>query len=179
VAMHRSTRAGGRCDAAHRRIWPSARTGSTPACTPSPFCGSVRGLPQGRWTSIVGPNGAGKSSLLKVLSGLWPAQPAGPGGAAGPAAADWPRRSAPSPGLAGPERGGADDLPCWTWPCWAACRTRAGWLRPAAPTTRPWSALRQTQAWEWRHRPVAELGRRAPARAAGRAWPCRPGAADG
>ena len=28
---------------------------------------------QGRWTSIVGPNGAGKSSLLKVLSGLWPA----------------------------------------------------------------------------------------------------------
>ena len=31
------------------------------------------GFAKGRWTSIVGPNGAGKSSLLKVLSGLWPA----------------------------------------------------------------------------------------------------------
>ena len=31
-------------------------------------------LPAGRWTSIVGPNGAGKSTLLKALSGLLPAK---------------------------------------------------------------------------------------------------------
>jgi iron complex transport system ATP-binding protein len=121
-------------------------------------------LAAGRWSAIVGPNGAGKSTLLRVLAGLHPGR-AGHRGEVRLA-------GAPLAALAGRERArrlswlgqggagdaGADDLrvhdiamlgrlPHQRWLAAPSDADRAAVER----------ALRETQAWDWRDRPLGEL----------------------
>jgi iron complex transport system ATP-binding protein len=117
-------------------------------------------LARGRWTSIVGPNGAGKSTLLKVLAGLLPhrgevrlfGQPL----SALPGRARARRLSWLAQGGAG--EGSADDLlvhdivmlgrlPHQRWLAAPGAADRAAVER----------ALRRTQAWDWRDRPLGQL----------------------
>jgi len=117
-------------------------------------------LAAGRWTAIVGPNGAGKSTLLRVLAGLLvhtgevrlfgePLQQV-------PGRVRAQRLSWLGQGGAG--EGGADDLRVWDiamlgrlpYQRWLAAPSQAD--RDAVER-----ALRSTQAWDWRDRPLGEL----------------------
>lgn len=115
---------------------------------------------QGRWTSIVGPNGAGKSSLLKVLSGLWPAHSLqGQVALQGRPLHSWPRRQrAQTLAWLGQGEVVTEDLTVLDVALLGRLPHQS-WL--AAPNSADHAiverCLRQTQAWEWRHRPVAEL----------------------
>ena len=114
-------------------------------------------LPAGAWTAVVGPNGAGKSTLLRVLAGLLPCD--GCIDLLGRPLADWPARErARQLSWLGQAEGGADDLLGWDVAMLGRLPHRA-WL--AAPTEADRAAveqaLRATQAWELRHRRLAEL----------------------
>ena len=114
-------------------------------------------LPAGRWTSIVGPNGAGKSTLLKALAGLLPHAGAVTlhgeslrllGG----------RRRAQQLSWLGQNEGGGDDLTAYDVAMLGRLPHQP-WL--AAPSQQDRQvveqALRATQAWETRGRPLGEL----------------------
>ena len=115
---------------------------------------------QGRWTSIVGPNGAGKSSLLKVLSGLWPAHSLqGQVQLLGKPLQSWPRKlRAQTLAWLGQGEVVTEDLTVLDVALLGRLPHQP-WL--AAPSVEDHAiverCLRQTQAWEWRHRPVVEL----------------------
>jgi iron complex transport system ATP-binding protein len=114
-------------------------------------------LQQGRWTSIVGPNGAGKSTLLRVLAGLLPhsgevflhgrdlRQLAG-------------RARAMQLSWLGQNEGTADDLTVYDVAMLGRLPHQA-WLAPPSPADREATehALRATQAWDWRERPLGQL----------------------
>ena len=117
-------------------------------------------LAAGRWTSIVGPNGAGKSTLLKVLAGLLPHrgevrlfdQPLGQwSGRARAQALSWL-------GQGGASEGAADDLTVYDVAMLGRVPHQR-WL--AAPSGADRAAvecaLRSTQAWDWRDRPLGQL----------------------
>jgi iron complex transport system ATP-binding protein len=117
-------------------------------------------LAAGRWTSIVGPNGAGKSTLLKVLAGLLAhrgevrllGQPiAALSGRARARQLSWL-------GQGGAGEGSADDLMVYDVAMLGRLPHQR-WL--AAPTAHDHAvverALRSTQAWEWRGRPLGQL----------------------
>ena len=118
------------------------------------------GFAQGRWTSIVGPNGAGKSSLLKVLSGLWPAHSLqGQVALLGKPLQAWPRKPrAQTLAWLGQGEVVTEDLTVLDVALLGRLPHQP-WL--ASPSSEDHAivehCLRQTQAWEWRHRPVAEL----------------------
>ena len=118
------------------------------------------GFAQGRWTSIVGPNGAGKSSLLKVLSGLWPAHSLqGQVDLQGKPLQAWPRKQrAQTLAWLGQGEVVTEDLTVLDVALLGRLPHQP-WL--AAPSDADHAiverCLRQTQAWVWRHRPVAEL----------------------
>ncbi|MEJ8809871.1 ABC transporter ATP-binding protein [Variovorax ureilyticus] len=115
---------------------------------------------EGRWTSIVGPNGAGKSTLLKVLAGLLPhggeVRLLGEPLAAMPGRARARRLSWLGQGGAG--EGSADDLMVYDVAMLGRLPHQR-WL--AAPNDADRAAveraLRSTQAWEWRDRPLGQL----------------------
>lgn len=122
-------------------------------------------LPAGRWTAVVGPNGAGKSTLLKVLAGVLRS---GAGGlevhgqvllagrpVAGMPARERARRLA---WLGQNEEAAADGLPAYDIALLGRL-PHQGWLAPpsAADHAATEWALRATQAWDWRHRPLAQL----------------------
>lgn len=114
-------------------------------------------IARGRWTCIVGPNGAGKSTLLRALAGLQPAQ--GEVVLLGRPLAAWPRRArAQTLAWLGQNESGADDLTAWDVAMLGRLPHRP-WL--AGPSARDHAAveqaLRATQAWPWRHRPLGEL----------------------
>ena len=115
---------------------------------------------QGRWTSIVGPNGAGKSSLLKVLCGLWPARSLqGQVDLLGQPLHHWPRKArAQTLAWLGQGEVVTEDLTVLDVALLGRLPHQP-WL--AAPSAEDHAiverCLRQTQAWDWRHRPVAEL----------------------
>ncbi len=117
-------------------------------------------LPVGRWTSIVGPNGAGKSTLLKVLAGLLPH--AGEVRLFDQALALWPRRERARRlswlGQGGAAEGAADDLTVYDVAMLGRLPHQR-WL--AAPNEADRAAveraLRATQAWSWRARPLGQL----------------------
>lgn len=114
-------------------------------------------LPVGRWTSIVGPNGAGKSTLLKALAGLLPHEgevallgcPDGHFNA---------RKKARHLAWLGQNESSADDLTAYDVALLGRLPHQP-WLAPpsAADHAAVEQALRATQAWDWRERPLSHL----------------------
>lgn len=114
-------------------------------------------LPAGRWTSIVGPNGAGKSTLLKALAGLLPHT--GVVHLLGePLSRLSGRQRARQLSWLGQNESGTDDLTAYDV-AMLGRRPHRPWL--AAPSPEDCAAveqaLRSTQAWEWRDRPLGQL----------------------
>lgn len=117
-------------------------------------------LPAGRWTSIVGPNGAGKSTLLKALAGVLPAaRVQGDVALFGrPLQALPARERAQQLAWLGQNEGTADDLAAYDVAMLGRLPHQR-WMAPpsAADHAAVEAALRTTQAWDGRHRPLAEL----------------------
>ncbi|MFZ4284923.1 ABC transporter ATP-binding protein [Variovorax sp. HJSM1_2] len=117
-------------------------------------------LPAGRWTSIVGPNGAGKSTLLKLLAGLWPhGSQQGEVQLLGKPLAQWPARErARRLAWLGQNEGAGDDLNSYDIAMLGRLPHQAWMAAPsAADHAAVEQALRSTQAWDWRHRPLSQL----------------------
>ena len=114
-------------------------------------------LPAARWTCIVGPNGAGKSTLLKVLAGLLPHT--GEVRLLGqPLLALASRQRARQLAWLGQNEGSAEDLSAWDVAMLGRLPHQAWLAAPsAADHTAVEQALRATQAWEWRGRPLSQL----------------------
>jgi len=115
-------------------------------------------LAAGRWTSIVGPNGAGKSTLLKVLAGLMPAR-AGQVLLRGRDLHAWPRRErALHLAWLGQNETAAEDLTVYDVVMLGRL-PHQGWMQPASAADHAAveQALRATQAWDWRTRPLGQL----------------------
>jgi len=117
-------------------------------------------LAPGGWTSIVGPNGAGKSTLLRVLAGLLPHD--GQVLLQGRRLAQWPAR-ARARTLAWLAQGGvadaaADDLSSYDVAMLGRLPHQRWLAAPsAADRAAVEEALRRTQAWDWRARPLGQL----------------------
>lgn len=114
-------------------------------------------LPRARWTSIVGPNGAGKSTMLKVLAGLL--VHSGEVALLGrPMAAMRGRERARQLSWLGQNESSADDLTVYDVAMLGRLPHQA-WLAPpsAADHAAVERALRATQAWDWRGRPLGHL----------------------
>lgn len=112
---------------------------------------------KGRWTSVVGPNGAGKSTLLKVLAGLLPYQ--GRLSIFGqPFDSYKPKVRARLLAWLGQNETSGDDLTVHDVAMLGRLPHQS-WL--AAPNKADMAAveraLRQTQAWTWRHRSLGQL----------------------
>jgi iron complex transport system ATP-binding protein len=114
----------------------------------------------GAWTCLVGPNGAGKSTLLRALAGLQAFE--GEVQLLGRSLSAWPARER-AQSLAWLAQGGvvdrgADDLTVLDVALLGRL-PHQGWL--GAPSARDHAAaeqaLRQTQAWDWRCRPLGAL----------------------
>jgi iron complex transport system ATP-binding protein len=114
----------------------------------------------GRWTSIVGPNGAGKSTLLRVLAGLLPhggevrlfdASLHGLPGRVRARRLSWL-------GQGGAGESSADDLLVYDL-AMLGRMPHQRWLAPPSEADRAAveRALRSTQAWDWRDRPLGQL----------------------
>ncbi len=114
-------------------------------------------LPAGRWSAIVGPNGAGKTTLLKALAQLLPHQ--GRVQLLGRAASAWGHRErARALAWLGQNQSGAEDLlaqdvvmlgrlPHQPWLGTPGVKDRAAVE----------AAMRETQCWDWRGRPLGSL----------------------
>ncbi|VWX63037.1 putative siderophore transport system ATP-binding protein YusV [Burkholderiales bacterium 8X] len=114
----------------------------------------------GRWTSVVGPNGAGKSTLLKLLAGLLPYR------------GELHVAERPSAGYRARERAlqlawlgqngvgetSADDLSVYDVAMLGRLPHQR-WLASPNEADRAAveRALRSTQAWDWRARPLGQL----------------------
>jgi len=114
-------------------------------------------LAAGRWTSIVGPNGAGKSTLLKVFAGLLPCE--GDVQLLGAPLRSWTHRErARQMSWLGQNEASADDLTVWDVAMLGRLPYQA-WLAQPNEQDRAAveQALRTTQAWDWRARPLGQL----------------------
>lgn len=114
-------------------------------------------LPAARWTSVVGPNGAGKSTLLKALAGLLPHS--GQVQLLDRPLAQWRgRERARCLAWLGQGEQGADDLSVWDVAMLGRLPHQP-WLAPSSGADRVAveQALRATQAWDWRERPLGAL----------------------
>ena len=114
-------------------------------------------LPAGKWTSIVGPNGAGKTTLLKALAQLTPSH--GTIELLGRDARTLaPRERARTIAWLGQNEGGAEDLLARDVVMLGRLPHQA-WL--GAPSTEDHAAveraMRRTQCWDWRDRPLGQL----------------------
>jgi len=114
-------------------------------------------LPAGRWTAVVGPNGAGKTTLLKALAHLLPVQ--GSVQLCGRPMEDWPAKArARALAWLGQGEPGADDLLAHDVAMLGRLPHQP-WL--AAPSAADHSAveraMRKTQCWDWRDRPLGRL----------------------
>ena len=114
-------------------------------------------LPAGRWIAVVGPNGAGKSTLLKVLAGLLPHQ--GEVRLLGQTLQALPARlRAQQLAWLGQAEATAEDLSVWDVAMLGRLPHQA-WLAAPGVADRAAveQALRATQAWDWRERPLSQL----------------------
>lgn len=112
---------------------------------------------QAGWTCVTGPNGAGKSSLLRALAGLLPCE--GEVSLQGRRLGEWtPRERAQCMAWLGQNESGADDLTVYDVAMLGRLPHQT-WL--AAPSAHDRQVvekvLRQTQAWDWRDRPLGQL----------------------
>jgi iron complex transport system ATP-binding protein len=114
-------------------------------------------LPAARWTSIVGPNGAGKSTLLKVLAQLLPHR--GSVELLGqPLAGLSHRARAQQLAWLGQSEIAGDDLSVFDVAMLGRLPHQPWLSAPgAADLSAVEQALRSTQAWEWRSRPLSHL----------------------
>ena len=114
-------------------------------------------LVAGRWTSIVGPNGAGKSTLLKAMAGLLPVTGRIFLFDQALMAMDRKTRAQQMSGL-GQNESASDDLRAWDV-VMLGRMPHQDWL--AAPDAHDHAvvetALKATQAWEWRERSLGQL----------------------
>ncbi|MBT9495303.1 MAG: ABC transporter ATP-binding protein [Paucibacter sp.] len=111
----------------------------------------------GRWTAIVGPNGAGKSTLLSALAGLLPFD--GELSLQGRGWASWTSRErARSLAWLGQNEASADELSAEDVVMLGRLPHQA-WLAPASAQDHAEveQAMRQTQSWDWRERPLSSL----------------------
>jgi iron complex transport system ATP-binding protein len=114
-------------------------------------------LPAGRWTSVVGPNGAGKSTLLKVLAGLLPFT-----GSVSLLGQDLfqiaPKLRARQLAWLGQGESAADDMTVYQVALLGRLPHQS-WLGAVSAFDQAAveQALRATQAWEWRDRPLGQL----------------------
>ena len=111
----------------------------------------------GRWTSIVGPNGAGKSTLLKAMAGLLPVK--GHIYLFDQALLAMNRQQrAQQLSWLGQNEAASDDLRVWDV-VMLGRMPHQDWL--AAPTAHDHAvvetALKATQAWDWRERSLGQL----------------------
>ncbi len=114
-------------------------------------------LPAARWTSVVGPNGAGPSTLLNTLAGVLPHS--GEVQLLDRPLAQWRgRERARRLAWLGQGEQGADDLSVWDVAMLGRLPHQA-WLAPPSEADRAAveQALRATQAWDWRERPLGAL----------------------
>ncbi|HXE21948.1 MAG TPA: ABC transporter ATP-binding protein [Rhodoferax sp.] len=114
-------------------------------------------IAQARWTSIVGPNGAGKSTLLKVLAGLL--AHTGRVTLLGQPLSSLPGRArARTLSWLGQNEASANELTAYDVVMLGRLPHQA-WLAPASALDRlaVEQALRATQAWDWRGRPLGQL----------------------
>ncbi|MEJ8856453.1 ABC transporter ATP-binding protein [Variovorax robiniae] len=114
-------------------------------------------LPAGRWTAVVGPNGAGKTTLLKAMAHLLPAH--GSVQLLGRRMEEWPGKArARTLSWLGQGEAGTDDLLAQDVVMLGRLPHQA-WL--AAPSAADHAAIeramRRTQCWEWRKRPLGQL----------------------
>lgn len=111
----------------------------------------------GRWTSIVGPNGAGKSTLLKAMAGLLPVSGRVFLFHQELVAMGCTQRAQQLSWL-GQNESASDDLRVWDVAMLGRMPHQA-WL--AAPSAHDHAvvetALKATQAWEWRDRTLGQL----------------------
>jgi len=111
----------------------------------------------GRWTSIVGPNGAGKSTLLRALAGLLPTQGSVFLFGQELLAVDRKQRAQQLSWL-GQNESASDDLRVWDV-AMLGRMPHQDWL--AAPSSQDHAAvetaLKATQAWDWRERSLGQL----------------------
>ena len=114
-------------------------------------------IAQGQWTSVVGPNGAGKSTLLRCLAGVIPHH-----GTVTLLGQPWQklphRERARQLAWLGQNEASADDLTVWDVAMLGRLPHQA-WLAPPSPQDHAAveSALRATQAWDWRCRTLGQL----------------------
>ena len=117
-------------------------------------------LPAGHWSAIVGPNGAGKSTLLRVLAGLLAHD--GTVQLFGQPMARMPGRARAQRlawlGQGGAGEGSADDLLVYDVAMLGRLPHQR-WLSSPSDADRAAveRALRSTQAWDWRERPLGQL----------------------
>ena len=114
-------------------------------------------LPAGRWTTVVGPNGAGKSTLLKALAQLLPHR--GRVRMMDRDAAAWSHKErARTLAWLGQNEGGAEDLLAQDVVMLGRLPHQP-WLGDASPQDHAavHAAMRETQCWDWRHRPLGSL----------------------
>jgi iron complex transport system ATP-binding protein len=113
--------------------------------------------PPRAWTAVVGPNGAGKSTMLRALSGLLPFD--GTLRLHGRAWDQWPARErARQLAWLGQNEASADELSALDVVLLGRLPHQA-WLAPASAADQAAveRAMRQTQSWDWRARPLAQL----------------------
>lgn len=117
-------------------------------------------IPAGRWTSIVGPNGAGKSTLLKAVAGLLRhARVHADVELLGQPLAQLPARErARRMAWLGQNESAVEELLVHDVVMLGRLPHQA-WLAPPgqADLDAVEQALRLTQAWEWRTRPLSQL----------------------
>jgi iron complex transport system ATP-binding protein len=111
----------------------------------------------GRWTSIVGPNGAGKSTLLKALAGLVPVR----------GRIHWfdqdfitldRQQRAQQLSWLGQNETASDDLRVWDVAMLGRLPHQGWWAAPNAHDHAVVeTALKATQAWDWRERSLGQL----------------------
>lgn len=113
--------------------------------------------PPHAWTAVVGPNGAGKSTMLRALSGLLPFD--GSLSLQGRPWEQWPARErARQLAWLGQNEASADELSALDVVMLGRLPHQA-WLAPASAADHAAveQAMRQTQSWDWRARPLGQL----------------------